>query len=154
MSSTVYAPPLRIDRRPSRFLLLTLTAVHGLAFLCLAPLPVAWWIKLPAALAITAQWIVGSRSQAALSSAAAINCLVWIGGHSWKLYNPDGIEWNARLLPGAYIHPRLIILRFLTEDRKRRAVVLPRDSVAPDSHRRLRVQLGLLQAEATGGDTG
>ena len=149
MSSPSYAPPLRLECRPSRYLRIALLAVHGMALLVLPPLPLTWWIKVPIALAVVAQGIVNWRRQPAYSSAAAAQCLVWAGGSRWELFNRDGARRQARLLPGTYIHPWLVILRFLTEDRQKCAVVLPCDSLDPDSHRRLRVHLVLLQDKAT-----
>jgi len=152
MSSPSYAAPLRLERRPSRYLLSALLTVHGMALLVLMPLPVVWWIKALLALAVLAQGIVSWRRQLAFGPAAAVQRLVWSGGSRWELFNRDGAGRRARLLPGSYIHPRLVILRFLTEDRHKCSVVLPCDSLDPDSHRRLRVQLGLLQDKATAED--
>ena len=149
MSSTSYAAPLRLERRSSRYLLSALLAVHGMALLVLMPLPVIWWIKVPVVLAVLAQGIVSWRRQLAFAPATAVQHLVWTGGSSWELFNRDGTGRRARLLPGSYIHPRLVILRFLTEDRQKCTVVLPCDSLDPDCHRRLRVQLGMLQDKAT-----
>jgi hypothetical protein len=152
MSSSSYAAPLRLERRPSRYLLSAFLAVHGMALLVLMPLPVVWWIKAPLALAVLAQGIVCWRRQLVCASAAAVRQLVWTGGGSWELFKGDGVGRRARLLPGSYIHPWLVVLRFLMEDRHGCAVVLPCDSLDPDSHRRLRVQLGLLQDQATAED--
>ena len=152
MSSSSYAVPLRLERRPSRYLLSALLAVHGMALLVMMPLPVVWWIKAPLALTVLAQGIVSCRRQLLFASAAAVQRLVWTGGGGWELFQRDGTGRRARLLPGSYIHPWLVILRFLTEDSCKCAVVLPCDSLDPDSHRRLRVQLGLLQDKATAED--
>jgi toxin CptA len=149
MSSAAYVAPLRLECRPSRYLLIALIAVHGLALLVLLPLPVAWWTKLPVALAIAAQWLVFWRRHVVLTAPLAVKRLVWTGEDRWELVNGDGALREARLLPGAYVHPLLVILRFLTEDKRSCAVVLPRDSLAPDDHRRLRVQLRLLDTKAT-----
>ena len=145
MSSPAYIPPLRFDRRPSRHLLIVLISVHGLALLVLPPLPVAWWIKMFLAMAITVQWLAIWRRHAALTAPPAVTRLVWTGGNRWELLGGDGGWRTARLLPDAYIHPWLVVMRFLMEegDMRRCAVVLPRDSLDPDSHRRLRVQLRL-----------
>jgi len=149
MSSLSYAAPFRLERRPSRYLLSALLAVHGMALLVLMPLPAGWWIKAPLVLAVVAQGIVSWRRQLVFASAIAVQRLVWIGGSSWELFDRDGAGRRAHLLPGSYIHPWLVILRFLTEEGHKYAVVLPCDSLDPDSHRRLRVQLGLLQDKAT-----
>ena len=147
MSLSAYVAPLRLNCRPSRYLLIALIAVHGLALLVLLPLPVAWWIKLPVAFAIVVQWLVSWHRQVVLTAPQAVKHLVWTGEDRWELFGGDGARRKARLLPGAYVHPFLVILRFLTEDKRSCAVVLPRDSLDADSHRRLRVQLRLLHAK-------
>jgi len=152
MSSLSYAPPLRLERRPSRYLLSVLLAVHGLALLVLIPLPLVWWVKVLLALAVLAQGVVSWRRHLAFGSALAARRLVWTGGRSWELINRDGAARRARLHTGCYIHPWLVILHFLTEDRHKCVVVLPCDSLDPDSHRRLRVQLALLHDKATAED--
>jgi hypothetical protein len=151
MSSSAYAPPLRLERRSSRYLSVALTGVHGLALLVLPPLPVAWWIKLPLASVIAGHWLASRRLHVLLSAPQAVKRLVWTGENRWELFGGDGTGRRACLLPAAYVHPWLVVLRFLTEDKRKCAVVLPRDSLDPDSHRRLRVQLRLLADRATTG---
>ena len=147
MSSSAYAPPFRLECRPSRYLLIALMCVHGCALLVLLPLPMAWWIKLPLALAIMAQWLVSWHRTIALTAPLAVKRLVWTGNDGWELIGGDGARRKARLLPASYVHPWLVILRFLTEDKHGCAVILPRDGLDPDSHRRLRVQLRLQLSE-------
>lgn len=152
MSLAAYAPPLRLECRPSRYLLIALAGVHVLALVVLLPLPVPWWVKLPFACAIAAQWVISWRHNIMLTAPQAVKRLVWTGGDRWELLCADGQSHKARLLPAAYIHPLLVILRFLTEDKHRCAVVLPCDCLDHDCHRRLRVQLQLQQRKATGKD--
>ena len=145
MSSLTYVAPQRFECQPSRYLLIATVGVHGLALLVLPPLPVVWWIKVPVALAIMFQGLVTWRRYVMLSSPQAVRGLIWIGANRWELLSSDGALHEASLLPGTYIHPWLVVLRFLMdeEDKRSYAVVLPRDSLDPDSHRRLRVQLRL-----------
>lgn len=143
MSSIASAPPLRLERRPSIRLMMILATVHGLALLVLLPLPLAGWLKMLLAAAVVAQGIVSWRGQADLSAPRAVKTLVWRTDNRWELFSPDGIGREARLLPGAYVHPWLVVLRFRDEDDCRCAVVLPPDGLDPDQHRRLRVRLRL-----------
>lgn len=152
MSSHVYAHPLRFERHTSSSLLTALMVVHGLALSVTPLLPVAWWLKVPLALAIALQWRVGWRRQVSLTSPSAVTGMVWTGGDNWELSGGDGAIRQARLLPGCYVHPRLVVLRFAAEDGHARAAVLPADGLDPDSHRRLRVQLQLLQERAAADD--
>ncbi|MEJ2650987.1 MAG: hypothetical protein P8173_04160 [Gammaproteobacteria bacterium] len=122
--------------------------VHGVALLVLPPLPVTWWIKLPLAVAVSAHWLVSWRRYARLSSPLAVKRLVWDGRNSWELCGGDHVSRRVDLLPNAYIHPMLVVLRFIAEDKHRYSAVLPWDSLDSDSHRRLRMKLRQLQGEA------
>lgn len=63
-------------------------------------------------------------------------------GQGWRFHSRAG-QWRAaRLLPTSIALPFCIVICFrLVDDRFARAVVLPRDALAPRSHRRLRVRL-------------
>jgi hypothetical protein len=147
MSSPAYALPLRLERQPSRYLMSTVIVVHGAALLVLLPLPLPWWIKVPLAAGIVAQWIGAWRNHVTLTAPAAVKTLVWLAENRWELFCADGASCEARLLPGAYVHPFLVILRFMTEDNRRCAVILPPGSLHADYHRRLRVRLRLHGSE-------
>jgi hypothetical protein len=122
-----------------------LIIVHGSALSVIAFLTVPWWTKLFLALGVIGQWWVSWRRHIALSSPTAVKGLLWKADDDWELSAVDGTMRKARLLPGAYVHPRLVVLAFVMEDKRKRAVVLPSDSLDPDCHRRLRVWLRLLQ---------
>ena len=149
MSLDAYVPPLRLDRRPSRILFIALTAVHGIALLVLPPLVMAWWVKLPLAMLIMMHWVVSYRHHIAFSAPRAVKHFIWLGDNRWELFGIDGSAIKARLLPTAYVHPLLVVMRFLTEDNHKRAVVLPYDGLDTDGHRQLRVQLRLIEGKLT-----
>lgn len=98
--------------------------------------------------AIVIQWVVVWRRHLALSSPEAVKSLQWSADGRWELFGTDGAKRSARLLPAAYVHPWLVVLKFITEDKRRCAVVLPADGLSADEHRRLRVRLGLNQTPA------
>jgi len=127
--------------------MLAVAGVHGTALLVLLPLPLMWWIKALMAAAVAVQGIVIWRRHVSLSAPSAVKRLVWAGENRWELFGADGASREVRLLPAAYVHPWLVILRFTTEDKRRCAVILPPDSLYPDSHRRLRMQLRLRAIE-------
>ena len=145
MSSSFYAPPLRFELSPSRWLGGCLILVHGLALSTFVFLPVPWWIKLPLALGVIGQWRVSWCRHIALSSPAAVKGLLCKADDDWELSTADGSTRKAHLLSGTYIHPCLVVLRFVAEDKHKHSVVLPGDSLDPDSHRRLRARLRFLQ---------
>ena len=147
MSSPVSAAPLRLECRRSRYLMLAVGLVHGAALLVLLPLPVAWWIKFPVAAAVVMQGVFTWRRYVLLNAPAAVKRLIRTTDGAWELCRGDGGCHAARLLPAAYVHPLLVVMRFMAEDRRRYAVVLPCDGLDEDSHRRLRVQLRLSGGE-------
>lgn len=119
--------------------------MHGLALLVLPPLPVTWWFKAPLALVVLLHWVISWRRYIRLSSPQAVKRLIWNGGSNWELCDGEHVCRRADLLPNAYIHPLLVVLRFITEDKHKYSAVLPCDSLDDDSHRRLRIKLQQLQ---------
>lgn len=132
--------------------MLALICVNGAALAVLFPLALAWWIKLPAVLAVIAQGAITWRRHVSFASPRAVRRLVWVAENRWELSSSDGADRKARLLPAAYIHPFLVVLRFMTEDMRRCAVILPADGLDADCHRRLRVLLRLKNGETPGAD--
>ena len=128
---------------------MALSAVHGIALLVLPPLEMAWWIKFPLAILIMMHWVVSYRHHMAFSAPRAVKHFIWLDDNRWELFGIDGSAYKARLLPAAYVHPLLVVMRFLTEDNNKLAVVLPYDGLDQDSHRRLRVQLHLIEGKLT-----
>ena len=147
MSSPAFALPLRLECRSSRLLKCAVSIVHALALLILLPLTLVWWIKLPALGLVLAQWVTTWRRFITFTAPLAVGRLVWTAEDRWELYHNDGVTREARLLPSTYIHPWLVILRFVTDDKRRCAVILPHDSLSDGDHRRLRVQLRLQGGE-------
>jgi len=127
--------------------MLALAVVHGAALLVLLPLPVSWWIKLPVAVVVLFQGWLAWRKHVRLMQPDSVRRLVWLPDDRWELLTADGAVREARLLPASYVHPWLAVLRFVAEDRRRYTVLLPSDALDPDSHRKLRVRLGLYSDE-------
>jgi hypothetical protein len=122
-----------------------LAVLHVFALLVLLPLPVPWWVKPPLMAAVVIQWVIVWRHHLDLKAPAAVKSLQWNADGRWELFCADGTAHAARLLPAAYVHPWLVVLRFVTEDKRRCSVVLPADGLPEDEHRRLRVRLGLIR---------
>jgi toxin CptA len=143
MLSTKYAAPLSLTIRPSRLLAGLLCFVHGGAALCLPPLDVPAWIKVLLGILVALSFIVTIR-RALLLDANAIVGLVWDVEDNWTLISAAGNALNARLEPGSYVHPWLMVLNFYTDAKWRNtAVVLFPDALDAQTHRRLRVRLNL-----------
>ncbi|WP_260963092.1 protein YgfX [Pseudomonas citri] len=60
----------------------------------------------------------------------------------WQLLNNGGGWQTVQLRPDSLALPLIIVLRFrLSGERRVRSLCVPRDALAPDVHRRLRVRL-------------
>lgn len=146
MSSPKSAAPLTLDLRPSRRLLLILTAVHGLAgvalWLCALPLAV----KIPLSLLLGGSLLSVYPRYAHRRSRFFIARIRQAADGQWFLGYGDGGERPARLA-GGYVHPQLLILNFATGRLARRAVVILPDAADAEAVRRLRVRLLARRAE-------
>ena len=136
-----YATPLRLEPRSSRYLGRFLAAVHiiALGILPFSQLP-------PAAIAAIVPLVILSylhhhRLQVRRRAGQAVTALHWDSGNHWRLTLQAGCTIAAALLPGVFIQPWLVILRFKTEYGRTACVVLLSDMLDPDDFRRLRVRL-------------
>ena len=59
----------------------------------------------------------------------------------WQLLRPGRSAVDLRLLPGALVHPRIVVLCFREPGRRTRSCVLTRDNLDAQTLRRLRVRL-------------
>lgn len=144
MRWTGSGPPLALELRPSRLL----AGVYALAWGggAAAPLFSALPVGVAAGLAVAglAGLAATLRRHAFNTAPGAVTALVWEAHGGWRLALGDGSRVAAHLLPGAYRHPRLTVLRFRARGRRRAlsAVITP-DRVDPEAFRRLRVRLYL-----------
>jgi len=135
MSLKKSVPALQINLQPSHYLLAFILVSHGGALLLLFLLPVNLWLKLLVTLVVLfslyRQWCEHGRGYTQLR---------WDSLDQWWLIEPGGDEFAAQLLPGSYVHPALLVLRFRVDHRVRSLVLLA-DSADGDLLRRLRVRL-------------
>jgi hypothetical protein len=150
MLSTKYATPLSLNLRPSRLFAGLLCFIHGGAALCLPPLDMPAWVKVLLGILVALSCVVTIR-RALLLDANAIVGLVWDVEDNWTLISAAGDTLNARLKPGSYVHPWLVVLNFYTDTKWRNtAVVLFPDALDTQTHRRLRVRLNLTAYNSAG----
>ncbi|WPC06274.1 protein YgfX [Pseudomonas benzenivorans] len=127
--------------RPSRLLLLCYGLTQALALLSLlwVELP-PWGYGLAVALCLGhAAWVLPRHIL--LSSAQAFGALRH-DADGWQLWN-RARGWQAiQLRPDSLALPPIVVLRFrLANERRVRGLCIPRDALAHDIHRRLRVRL-------------
>ena len=89
---------------------------------------------------------MGWSLTAAMLKRCPIVELIWDTMDEWTLRDAQGGEMQARLLPGAYVHPWLVILNFVPvvqrrHRHRRRTVILLSDMIDANSLRHLRVRL-------------
>lgn len=78
----------------------------------------------------------------------AIIALEGNGAGKWRLVSRAGKTYVARLSPTTFVHPSILILQFFIEPRRKRTVLLCRDSLQKDQFRALCVALRTAQRES------
>lgn len=141
MSSSALDAALELRPKPSRQLLTALASMHVLAAVAVLwllpgivlPCVLLVLIVLSAAYCRQRYWL-GQGKQ-------AIRAALWSAQGLWVLEHNNAQRHRARLLPGSYLHPRLVILQFALLRGGRRYLLLLPDSLDFDTFRRLRLRL-------------
>jgi hypothetical protein len=133
--------PLSLELLPSRRFAACIVLAYGGAAAIAWTLPLPPWAALLLSGAVAAEGGRVFRLRILMAGGAAVTGLLWRADGAWLVRTRDGREREARLLPGAYVHPLLTVLRLAAE--RPVSVVLFPDSLECDAFRRLRVRLGL-----------
>lgn len=142
MSSPKYAAPLTLDFKPSRRLGVFLLAVHASALAVLPPLAMPWWIRAALALAIAGHLLTSLHFHVLLKHRDAIVKAVWDTDDRWWLTTRGGKKIEARVAPGSYVQPWLVVVHLAeAQGKKRRHLLALPDNVPASVHRQLRVRL-------------
>ncbi len=139
MSSTRYARSLRIEPKPSSILKWFLIANFVGAMLILF-IVFSVFIALLLSLFLSGCFYSLYRHYILQKTAQSIRLLVRETHGEWLLYTLDGAEQEVALSASSYIHPQLIILILLSNN-KRYTLPLLRDSISTDCFRSLSVWL-------------
>jgi hypothetical protein len=67
--------------------------------------------------------------------------LSWSSEQGWRLIDHEHVSHDVDILPEAYVGPWLVIAHYLDGRRRRRTLMLGRDSTSADGFRRLKVLL-------------
>lgn len=123
--------------KPSHSLAVFLLAIHALAFVAAWANLLEVWLKLLLALgvAISLWWVFKNRSK----DPDIISLQLKPDG-SWMLRLSSGGDIEAKLLGSSIANPWFVLLHWRTEN-MRYSMLIPKDSLAPDDFRRLRVAL-------------
>jgi len=135
---------------PSRAVAVYLAAAHLAAIVavlyCQIPVPAA----VLAIVLIGLSWWYNQQLHAALKHRQSVRYLTQ-RDERWRLTLNDGRTVEAALQGWSWLTPLLVVLGFkVAGERLSRVVLLPRDSLPPAQHRRLRVLLKLYQRAAHG----
>lgn len=131
--------PVHISYRPPGWLIFALTFTHTGAIICVFTVPVPVWLKGILILAIIISYSWYAFRYLACRKMRPPLLLIWNINDEWKLVDDAGVR-DVRLLPGAVVHPAILVLRF--EDGKQvHLFILTPWEVDKDILRRLRVRL-------------
>ncbi len=125
----------------SRYLLVAYLAAQGMALLAILLLEVApaWAAAALISCVAHGAWVV--PRQISLSSPRAFSGFRRSSG-GWQAYSAASGWQPVTLLPDSIAQPFLVILRFRVQGAFfTSSVCLPRDTLAPELHRRLRLRL-------------
>lgn len=155
MSSRKFEPPLHIELIPSRWLLISLIAIHSGAAVLVLLLETPWWIKIVLLAMVLVSgvisvyksgWVRGSAlGTQLLLRWQPISRLIWQSDNDWQLSTGNGQDVLAQLLPSSTCQRVFVALNFRTEksrwlDRYFSVVILA-DAIDPEIFRQLRVRL-------------
>jgi len=154
MTFDPYRPPLAFRIRPSPVLAAGMVSVHVLATIGLTTSDCPADVAVPLGAAIAAHLAWAAAHHAARRSPGSVVELVWTGGQSFLLEHRDGRTREARLCPGAFVHPWLAVVTLAGAGMRRPVVVLTADAVGSDEFRCLRVVLRVLAGAPGGEDAG
>lgn len=145
MSSPKSENVLHVKLGPSRRLALALLLMHGGAAGLIPTLPMAPWVSLMIAGAVSLSLAYGLATRALLRSPHALVQLVWEPDGRWTLLCANGSALEGTLIPEVcYVLPQVVVLGFRTARGRRSALVLP-DAVDPVTFRRLRARLAAMR---------
>lgn len=133
--------PIRIYYRPPGTLLLFLSIVHIISILCLLPLAIPVWTKGLLVLIILCSYFGYTRDF--LHARRNRVELILQPDNEWRVVDISRKDqyWDrVKLIPGAFVHPRLVVLN-LKGRAGRYCFLLTHGNVDADTLRRLRVRL-------------
>lgn len=131
--------PIHITYRPPAWLAITLIISHVGAIICIFVLPVPPWIKVSLTAVVMAGLLRSLSRHLHDSYRSDPSQLILNASDEWILVDERG-DRSIMLLPGAFVHPALLVLRFRDNGRINTCILAP-STVNGDILRRLRVRL-------------
>ena len=134
-------PPLRLTPYYSVRLAAYLFTIHAVALLVVFTLVSPWWLVVGLSTAILFSLLRSNRRYLQYRGYRVIRSAEINGQDEWRLQQTNGDEVRAELQSSSYIHPKLSVLNFRSEQGKRYSLILLPDGIDAESFRRLRVRL-------------
>ena len=131
--------PIHISYRPPSWLAIALIINHIGAIICIFIVAVPVWVAAIITTAVMAGLIRSLSGYLHDRRVLPARQLILNSSNQWRLVDAHG-DRRIRLLPGAFVHEQLLVLRF-QDDRRRVSFILSPASVNRDVLRRLRVRL-------------
>lgn len=131
--------PIRFNYHPPSLWLHFLTLIHTAAIISFFQVAVPVWFRSFICLAVIISYFYYyfiyhcAKKNTVLFSLNALN--------EWNIKGPANMDEPIYLLPGTFVHPDLIIMRFKKTSGKQVNIFLTRENSNPATHRRLRVRL-------------
>ena len=132
--------PVFIIVKASRWLKIWLYIIHLLAVLVILMTGLTWPVKYLLIFICCTGLFYVIRNYILLTGKNSIIRLLLNHVDEWWLTTAQGDTVNATLLPGALVHPMLVILPFRSQSGKHTVILSP-DVINNDMLRRLRVRL-------------
>ena len=133
--------PTRITYRPPITLLHYMAFTHIGAIACLCVVSVSIFISGILSVLIIVNYFLYYRKFESQREAVPSVELCLGNSNEWTALGLDDDVMTLRLLPGALVHQRLLILRFVDENGRSYCFILSKENVAIAVLRRLRVRL-------------
>lgn len=141
MSSKSFLPAIDLRLRPSRYLAVFLFVTHGAALAALAAVSTSYVVAALLAGGIITSFVYYFRRHIQLRGARAVRRAVWTEEGDWLLTTAAAQTRTVRLLPGAYVAEKLVVLPFQDDAKRRYTVILLPDNVDARTFRQLKVRL-------------
>lgn len=132
--------PVFIIVKASRWLKIWLYIIHLIAVPVILITSLAWPVKYMLIFICCISLFYSLRNYIQLTGKNSIVRLILNDADEWWLTTAQGDTLDATLLPGALVHPMLVILPFRSQNGKHTVILSP-DVINNDMLRRLRVRL-------------
>lgn len=131
--------------QPSRYLLIMLLCLHGVALLACLITPLNLLLKVAVSLAVLLSLAYSLTRYATLATRFAIVQLRELANGTWLLLDKQGRQWSA-VLQNRYLATNLLIILNFSIPGKRLAASIPimRDALSAEQFRRLNTKLRLV----------